>query len=172
MEIEREGEAAPLPAPGTMTPLDPRHVWIVRLSFLVPLLILAGLVAGADLFFLSDLVDGWPRGWAAGAGAVLALLAFTLLPGRHHRAWRYAALDDELHIQRGLLVRRRILVPYGRVQHIDVGQGPAERALGLATLGLHTAGTIGARIALPGLAAEDAAALRERIRAEIRQDLL
>jgi hypothetical protein len=63
-------------------------------------------------------------------------------------------------------------VPFGRVQHIDVEKGPVERYYGLATLVLHTAGTHNASVSLPGLAEEDALAMREAIRAKIRRDTL
>jgi len=63
-------------------------------------------------------------------------------------------------------------VPFGRVQHIDLAQGPLERAFGLATLVLNTAGTRGAAVKLPGLAQADAEEMRDHIRGKIRQDLL
>ena len=62
-------------------------------------------------------------------------------------------------------------MPFARVQHIDLAQGPIERRYGLARLILHTAGTRGASIPLPGLAREEAEAMRDRIRAKIREDL-
>ena len=61
-------------------------------------------------------------------------------------------------------------MPFGRVQHIDVDQGPLERAFHLATLTVHTAGSHNASVSLPGLAHEDAVAMREEIRAAIRRD--
>ena len=72
---------------------------------------------------------------------------------------------------RGLLFRSDTVVPFGRVQHIDVHQGPLERAYGLGTLVLHTAGTHNASVSLPGLAHGDALAMREDIRARVREGL-
>jgi membrane protein YdbS with pleckstrin-like domain len=61
-----------------------------------------------------------------------------------------------------VLVRRLTVVPYGRMQFIDVTAGPFERAFGLATVQLHTAAAASdARI--PGLEAADAARLREQL---------
>jgi hypothetical protein len=112
-----------------------------------------------------------PAGLVPAAVAALALVATLVLPKRRYRAWGYDEGEDELHIRRGLLVRTRTIVPFGRVQHIDLSQGPVERRFGVATLILHTAGTRGAAVPLPGLAQDEAERMRDRIRAKIRQEL-
>ena len=71
--------------------------------------------------------SGWPRPWSCRAGAIAA--------GAIGKG------EDEIEIRRGRLVRVRTIVPFGRVQHIDVAQGPIQRPFGLGTLILHTAGT-------------------------------
>ena len=56
------------------------------------------------------------------------------------------------------------VVPYGRMQFIDVTSGPIERIFGLATVKLHTAAAAtDARI--PGLDQQEAARLRDRLAA-------
>jgi membrane protein YdbS with pleckstrin-like domain len=62
-------------------------------------------------------------------------------------------------------------VPFGRVQHIDVTQGPLERRFGLGTLVLHTAGTRSGAVGLPGLLFEEAGQIRDHIRLKIREDI-
>src|SRR3546814_11642477 len=74
--------------------------------------------------------------------------------------------DDRLRVVRGILFRADSVVPFGRVQHIDVNQGPLERFYGLATLTVHTAGTHNASVHLPGL--EEALARAMRRSAERR----
>jgi hypothetical protein len=67
-------------------------------------------------------------------------------------------------VRRGVLIRRLSVIPYGRMQFIDVTAGPLERALGLATLRMHTAAAASdARI--PGLKSDAAAALRDQLAA-------
>ena len=70
------------------------------------------------------------------------------------------------------MFRSDTVVPFSRVQHIDVGQGPLERTFGIATLTLHTAGNHNASVALPGLGEPLAREMREAIRAHIRRDSL
>lgn len=163
---ERQDEARA--ADGAYAPLDPRQVSVIRLRLSAILLALVAAVAILDIGPLRE--AGVPPGVPASAALLGALAAAALLPRRRYRAWGYRVEEDELHIRRGLLVRVRTVVPFVRVQHIDVAQGPIERLFGLATLVLHTAGTRGAAVALPGLAHEGAEALRDRIRAEIRQE--
>ena len=82
--------------------------------------------------------------------------------GRRYRSWGYAERDDDLLVRRGVLFARLSVVPYGRMQFIDVSAGPLERAFGLATVRLHTAAAAtDARI--PGLEPDEAARLRDRL---------
>ena len=106
----------------------------------------------------------------AAVGSVLAagILAFGValdwILGRRVRAWGYAERDDDLIVRRGVMFKRVSVVPYGRMQFVDVTAGPLERAFGLATVQLHTAAAAtDARI--PGLVAEEAARLRDQLSA-------
>lgn len=96
---------------------------------------------------------------AVAVAAGLVLLAFT---GRRYRSWGYAEREDDLLVRRGVMFARLSVVPYGRMQFIDVTAGPLERLFDLATVRLHTAAAAtDARI--PGLEEEEAARLRDRL---------
>ena len=93
--------------------------------------------------------------------ALIAGSAWLVERGRY-RSWGYAEREEDLIVTRGLLFRRVSVVPYGRMQFIDVTAGPIDRAFGLATVQLHTAAAAtDARI--PGLVRADADALRDRL---------
>ena len=93
----------------------------------------------------------------------LALLAWWwVLVSRAVRSWGYAEREDDLLIRHGVLVRRLTVVPYGRTQFVDVRVGPIERALGIATVQLHTAAAATDAF-IPGLPAEEAARLRDQL---------
>ena len=82
--------------------------------------------------------------------------------GRRYRSWGYAEREEDLLVRRGVMFARLSVVPYGRMQFIDVTAGPLERAFGLATVRLHTAAaSTDARI--PGLEREEAARLRDSL---------
>jgi uncharacterized protein len=97
--------------------------------------------------------------------AVVLLLAGVVVDwmlGRRVRAWSFTERADDLIVRRGVMFRRISVVPYGRMQFVDVTAGPLERIFVLATVRLHTAAAASdARI--PGLAAEDAARLRNQL---------
>ena len=104
-----------------------------------------------------------PVAFLAAAVAGLVLLRLVLLP-RSLRSWGYAERADDLLVRHGLMIRRLSIVPYGRMQFVDVTAGPLERLFGLATVQLHTAAAAtDARI--PGLPPEEAARLRDRLAA-------
>jgi hypothetical protein len=110
-------------------------------------------------------------GWAA-AGvqigcvalivALAAGVALDFFAQRRVRAWSYREREDDLIVSRGVLVKRESVVPYGRMQFVDVIAGPLERVFGLATVRMHTAAAASdARV--PGLAKEEAARLRDQL---------
>nr|MBA2464710.1 PH domain-containing protein [Nocardioidaceae bacterium] len=82
--------------------------------------------------------------------------------GRSVRRWGYLERDQDLYITRGAWFRRLVVVPYGRMQYVDVQAGPLDRAFGIAQIRLHTASP-GTTAHLPGLPAADAARLRDRL---------
>ncbi|MBL0706798.1 PH domain-containing protein [Sinomonas cellulolyticus] len=106
-------------------------------------------------------------GWLT-LGLPVAVFAWGLaqlaLTPRRVRAMGYAEREDDLLIRRGLLMRRVSVVPYGRMQYVDVSVGPLEGALGLATVKLHTAAAA-TRAEIPGLPETEAARLRDQLSA-------
>lgn len=101
-------------------------------------------------------------GFAVAAAGLLALAWFPL--GRSARTWRFRERGEDLLIDHGLLVRKQVVVPYGRMQFVDIVAGPVERVLGICTLRLHTASAASdARI--PGLEPRLAEQLRDRLAA-------
>jgi uncharacterized protein len=119
--------------------------------------LLAAVVAGV----LAGLSSHWAAALAVGCVLIAGVVADVVMQ-RRVGAWGYLEREDDLLVRRGLLVRRLSVVPYGRMQFIDVTAGPVERSFRLATVRLHTAAAAtDARI--PGLAREEAARLRDRL---------
>jgi uncharacterized protein len=120
----------------------------------------------ALLILVTIIVAAATRGMEAGAPVAVALLVLGVLSdwtvGRRVRAWAFTERRDDLIVRRGVMFRRLSVVPYGRMQFIDVTAGPLERLFDLATVRLHTAAAASdARI--PGLSAEDAGRLRDQL---------
>lgn len=97
----------------------------------------------------------------AGVGVVVFVWAWWLI-GRRVRSYAYSEREDDLLVSSGILFRRLVIVPYGRMQLVDVTAGPIDRALGVTTVQLHTAAAT-TDASIPGLEPSQAAALRDRL---------
>ena len=147
-----------------LTPLHPNYVKVVRIGtllFVLPFVVVA---------LVLEFADQLPRGAFLAPVLLLALYLIVRTPLRRYQARGYQIGVDRLRVVRGLIFRSDTVVPFGRVQHIDVHQGPIERGYGLATLVLHTAGNHNASVSLPGLGHDDAMAMREEIRAHVKRE--
>ncbi|MEH1028639.1 PH domain-containing protein [Micromonospora profundi] len=154
----RRGPLDPWPDSVQWQPISTDLIWVelIRLAIVVAV----GLAVTAF-------------GWAlSGHGLFGVAFAAVLVFGawrataivRAVRAWGYAERDDDLLVRHGLLVRRLSIVPYSRMQFVDVSAGPLERAFNLATVQLHTAAAASdARV--PGLRPAEASRLRDRLTA-------
>lgn len=71
----------------------------------------------------------------------LAVLLIGVAPKIRWRQLHYKIDQHELHIQRGIWVIRRTLVPVKRVQHVDTRQGPILHSYDLADVVISTAAT-------------------------------
>lgn len=161
----------PLDEDGELTRLHPNYKLLMRINTLIVgvVLVIATVIAEAALKN-----GGVPIPFGIISVPALAFAAFLVIriPYSRFNARGYQISADRLRVVRGVLWRSDTVVPFGRVQHIDVDQGPIERALDIATLTLHTAGSHNASVSLPGLGHELAVQMREEIRAHIKRESL
>jgi membrane protein YdbS with pleckstrin-like domain len=121
-------------------------------------------VLGAVGIALLRLIPELPPVVPTVLGAVLLVVVVWVwvVIGRRVRSWGYAEREDDLVVTSGILFRRLVIVPYGRMQLVDLTAGPLHRALGLAPVQLHTAAAT-TDASIPGLTPEVAAGLRDRL---------
>jgi hypothetical protein len=156
--------------PARLQRLDPRvrSLWLLTwligtaLSLFVTVCIPIGLeLVGVDV----------PR-WVVASGVALAVavsafdLARSLL---RFQTIGYRLGPATVDFADGALWRSETATPYIRIQHVDIAQGPLERAFGLARLVVHTAAASNT-IAIPGVPADQVASLREQILAQVGRD--
>lgn len=133
--------------------LAPVRVTIAIIGIGIPLL--AGLA-------LAIIFGGWL--WAAPVALVLLLVWVLWLVPRQVRAIGYAELDEDLLIRKGVMFRSLLVVPYGRMQYVEVQAGPVARSRGIAQVQLHTA-SAQSDASIPGLPQAEAARLRDQLSA-------
>jgi membrane protein YdbS with pleckstrin-like domain len=157
-------------AGGALAPLQPvepgyRHVLRARLMVAwVPLMI------GGSVLDIAVLGETPFYGLVSGGTVLVAIAAIILAPDRIYRRLRYGLTDRLLQVVRGWLFHTDTVVPFVRVQHLDVTRGPLDKMFGTATLVVHTAGTRNSIVTVPGLAPGRAAEIRDIIREHIRTD--
>ncbi len=140
------------------TPVSPRLITARRIVLLLSYLVVAAVVVA--LFVIPD-VPRWAAYVVLGAALVVLVWLWWLI-GRRVRSFGYAERGDDLLVTSGILFRRLVIVPYGRMQLVDVKAGPIDRWLGVTTVQLHTAAAT-TDASIPGLIPADAAALRDRL---------
>lgn len=161
---QTEGRSSPRAAPDDLLPpglraLDPGAVSLWRIQYAARGAFIAAAVLSIELLTDSTLGPGIL------SGVVVAVTAAALLvmPPLQFRHWRFGLTEEHLRLFHGVVFRTTSIVPYARIQHVDTRHGPLDRWLGLATLVVFTAGTRGAILAIPALAAGDAEELRDRL---------
>ena len=96
--------------------------------------------------------------------AVLGGAFASVLLVRNARSWGYAERAEDIYVTRGVMFRRLAVVPYGRMQFVDVTAGPVARLFGVAEVHLHTANP-DTNLRIPGLVHDEAIRLRDRLTA-------
>ena len=124
-------------------------------------LVWAALMAGAAVVLGAVLGLPWWV-WVLPAALAVAALVSGVLAARRARAIGYELRDDDLLFRKGLLFTRLVAVPYGRMQLVDVQQGPLARALGLASVKMVTAAAV-TGVQIPGLPVAEAERLRDHL---------
>ena len=155
------------------SPVDPLQPWPLTVDWrpvssrliVVEQIRLAGVIV--TLAVAGVLLWTWFDAWQFLAGAIAVVVVGAVravLIVRSVRSWGYAERAEDLLVKHGLMVRRLSIVPYARMQFVDVSAGPLERAFGLATVELHTAAAA-SDAQIPGLLGPEAARLRDRLAA-------
>ncbi|MDV3257766.1 MAG: PH domain-containing protein [Sphingomonas sp.] len=151
--------------PADIQPVEPSYRNALRARaalFWLPLFV-AALVVNRML-----LSDTSIAGLLPALVGLIGLSGIIVAPERIYRRLGYAINGRLLRTVRGWMFHVDTVVPFVRVQHIDVTRGPFDKMFGTATLVVHTAGTHNSIVVLPGLSPQRAAEIRDAIRSEIR----
>jgi putative membrane protein len=103
------------------------------------------------------------------AGVVLLLVVGSIV---RYLSTRFGLTADALHFQSGVLSRQSRVIPFGRIQSVNVQQSALQRVLGMGELRVETATSgASAEVALKVLRWPHAQALREQLVRERRSAL-
>lgn len=133
-----------------------RLLWIARAA-------IAAVVLGVALAAADRLVADVPTSAQIGVALAVVILGAAYAV-RLYRLWRFELRDDALYLERGVVTFVETSVPFVRVQHVDTRFGPVERALGLSSVVVYTAGSRNADVRVPGLSPSRARSLQNALR--------
>ena len=136
--------------------LDPGVVLLWQVNAALGWVVWVALAAVA--LFVLDRSPAW-----ASLVAPVAATYVMQVPARRYRHFAFRVDPADVRVAHGWLWRTESVVLHSRIQHVDTRQGPVERMVGLATVVVFTAGSVGAMVAVPGLAAARAEALRDEL---------
>lgn len=140
--------------------LDPRMLKVWRQGSLVAIAVTLAIAAIAVALALHF---SWPLPIVCGIAAAILLIELidlAISPRIQYETWRYDVTSTDVDLYTGIFVKKRIIVPLVRVQHVESKQGPIMKANGLASVLVSTAGE---SFEIPGLAEAEAAELRDRV---------
>lgn len=121
-----------------------------------------GAVVLVGAFAASPTIAEIPFGGASFTVAfVIAVVLSATVPYLRYRRWRYEIRERDLFLSRGSWFYVLTLIPFDRIQYVETQQGPLDLAFGVMQLIVYTAAGRAARI--PGLAPDEAEALREEL---------
>jgi hypothetical protein len=131
--------------------LIPARLLALWFTMLIPLAAWVALAAVVSTWF-----------WIGAAMVLVLALWLTVVVVWQVKAHAWAEREDDLIVKRGRMFRSVTVVPYGRMQYVEVLQGPLARMLGIARVQLHTASP-GTDAHLAGVPVAEAARLRDRL---------
>ena len=140
-------------ADDAFVPVHPNYLRVSMIGSVIFAVIV--LVAGILLWRLLPNSPLWPL---IPMGVLLGLtLISAVLKVFEVRNIAYQVREHDLSYRRGILVKSVQTVPFVRVQHAELTQGPVQRRFGLSTLNVNSAGP---DLSIDGLGSEDANRLR------------
>ncbi|MST49701.1 PH domain-containing protein [Mobiluncus porci] len=141
------------PAGVTFKPISRKYI---NSQFVVLFIWVAIMLIGCAV---APLASGNPWLWLLEIGPLVLLVWQMWLIPRQVKSWGYAEGEKNLYIRRGIMFKKMWAVPYGRMQFVDVQQGPLDRAFGLARVSLKTA-SMESNADIPGLPRDEADRIR------------
>lgn len=123
-------------------------------------LLVRGFLPALPVFALSEQVRSY------GLIVAFSVFAFVVLSAViEYWRFRFHVDGQSLIISKGLLERERIIIPFDRIQALQLEQAAWQRVFGLTGLQIDTAGTSGSEVNLQALPLDDANLLRDGIMA-------
>lgn len=148
-----------------LSPLHPSFIKIIWINTAIVFVILAILVSLA-IIFVDDTKEYWEY-FTVGYIALLLLTIIIQVVSYKNRGFAFRTHDVIYHS--GAIAITTTIIPYNRVQHVELHEGWLSRAFGLATIAVYTAGGVSSDLKIPGLEKEHAEAIKQLLVGKITE---
>lgn len=153
-----------LPKTGELSfePLERKYLTVSLLAEAVFFILL--LVGGICLIiFNDDIATVWTNFVYLCGGVLLLWASAILITYKGYFKKMYALRSRDVVYKKGLFWQSRTSIPFNRVQHVEIKQGPIDRIYSLYSLKIYTAGGQSSDLVIPGLTEDKAQSLKEFI---------
>lgn len=153
----------------SLRPVSPKLIKVRFLANLAWWAIMLAVGAGWHVAVVMIPLSPW---WHAASLPVYAMVLQSILfTPRRTRALGYATRENDVLFRSGLLFRSISVMPYGRVQDVEIEEGPIARRFGLSTVTLKSAGGFDSNIAIPGLEKAESERIRDLVTREANEKM-
>lgn len=113
------------------------------------------IISFGSSFIYDEEVPGWTEYVVYGVSILIAAFSITMSYIGFKRQ-KYALRQRDIVYSSGVLWRSNKVVPFNRIQHAEVSQGPLDRLFNLGRLKIYTAGGSSSDLSIPGLNPDEA----------------
>lgn len=145
-----------------------RAYWNVVLLNLTAVFLVLGIAVGLLIAFADEVRTSWP--YVVGL-YLFVLLASVVLARIGFLKKAYAFREHDVLFRHGILATETIVIPYNRVQHVELHEGVFSRMFHLAQIGVFTAGGNSGDIQIPGLSKALAENIEQLLMGKIQKKL-
>lgn len=144
----------------TYVPLEPKYLLKRNLSTSISVIIFSGILVVGYFAVPPEYAIYFP--WLFAFFFLMFIWRYIINYQLYKRSG-YALRERDIIFKRGFLYEKITVVPFNRVQHVSTNRSVLDKALGLSTLNVFTAGGAGSDVAIPGLSPETAGSLKEAL---------
>jgi len=153
----------------TFNSLDSNFFKVMIIKRLIFIIVLLGVVTFGYYTIDSSKISGLVF-ILIGSGAIVLSVLILFLTKLYFRNKKYRLYNKNITYQEGVIVHHETVVPFSRIQHVEIDEGPLERFFSLATLSIYTAGDSGKDLKISGLKIELAQDIKDYITNYIKDE--
>ena len=149
--------------------IDPEYKKVILIGWSI--FFLALIIAFPIAFYFAEEVANKLQAIIISIASIAVFwLANVIWVNKAFKKKKYLLRQKDLIYCKGLLWTKRTTVPFNRIQHAEVKQGPIDRIFKLHILKVFTAGGSSSDLSIPGLKEDKATRLKEYILNEIETE--